>query len=215
MIRMRLAFFLAAVCVLLAGCSMSGDGTGDGTVSGSGTVVYLADQDIFGVFELYMSTSGTKLNPPLGPGRTVTSFALTADATAVIYVADQDLDDVFELYRVNLATPGVITKLNGPLVLGGDVVEFAVTPDSTAVAYRADQTTDDVFELYRTVLATLVTSKLNPLPPYVPPSGKDIEAFVVLPNSTEVIYRADHDSDGVSELYRVLFATAPVSDRLI
>ena len=216
MIRTGLAFFFSAVCLSLTGCPGGGDvtvGGGGGAMPGSGTVVYLADQTTIGVFELYFATSGTKLNPPLGPGRTVTSFALTPDATAVIYIADQDLDDVFELYRVNLANPGLSTKLNPAFVAGSgkDVVEFAVTPDNTSVVYIADQTIDDVFELYRTVLATLVNSKLNPA--YV--AGQDVETFVVLPNSTGVIYRADQDTDGVSELYRVLFATAPVTDRLV
>jgi hypothetical protein len=58
--------------------------------------VYLADQDIAGVFELYLEGSGTKLNPALAVGRTITSFALTPDAAAVVYIADQDQDDVFE-----------------------------------------------------------------------------------------------------------------------
>ncbi len=196
----------------LLGCpSSGGGGSGGSGMSGSGTVVYLADQDTIGVFELYLATSGTKLNPPLGPGRTVTSFRLTPDASAVIYIADQVQDDVFELYLVSLATPGVSTQLNPVLVAGKNVVEFAVTPDNSAVVYRADQTTDETFELYRTVLASGVNSKLNPL--YVP--GQDVETFVVLPNSTGVIYRANQDTATVSELYRVLFATAPATDRLV
>jgi hypothetical protein len=177
-------------------------------------VVYLADQDINGVFELYLATSGTKLNPPLAAGRTVTSFALTPNASAVIYIADQDQDDVFELYLVSLATPGVSTKLNPDFAFGQNVVEFAVTPDISAVVYRADQNTDETFELYRTVLATGVNSGL--IDPLLLQPGQDVETFVVLPNSTGVIYRADQDIDGVSELYRVLFATAPlINDKLV
>ena len=45
--------------------------------------------------------------------------------------------------------------------------------------------------------------------------AQDVDAFAVLPNSTGVIYRADQNTDGVSELYRVLFVTAPVTDRLV
>lgn len=200
----------------LLSCSSSWDGGSSGGFGGSGTpgsgtVVYLADQDTIGVFELYLATSGTRLNPQLAPGRTVTRFALTPDASAVIYIADQDLDDVFELYLVSLATPGVSTQLNPVLVAGGNVVEFAVTPDNSAVVYLADQTTDETFELYRTVLASGVNSRLNPL--YVP--GQDADAFAILPNSSGVIYRANEDTASVHELYRVLFATAPANDRLV
>jgi hypothetical protein len=166
--------------------------------------VYLADQDIAGVFELYLEGSGTKLNPALLAGRTVKNFALTSDATAVVYIADQDLSGVFELYRVALAKPGDSTKLNPNLALGQNVVEFAVTPDSNSVVYIADQSNDDVFELFQTVLATLVNSKLNP--PYTPPTGQDVDGFVILPNSTGVIYRADQTTNDVDELYVVPFA---------
>jgi hypothetical protein len=192
---------------------MSGDGTTVTPTSGSGVVVYQADQDTIGVFELYLATSGTKLNPPLPAGRTVTSFALTPDATAVIYIADQDFDDVFELYRVSLATPGISTKLNPAFLAGSgkDVVEFAVTPDNTSVVYIADQDIDDVFELFRTVFFGGANTKLNP--GYT--LGQDVDAFVILPNSTGVIYRADQNTDGVNELYRVLFTTAPATDRLV
>ena len=122
---------LVAASLCLTGCPSDNGGGGAVPASG-GTVVYLADQDIAGVFELYLEGSGTKLNPALAVGRTITSFALTPDAAAVVYIADQDQDDVFEIYRVNLASPGASTKLNGALVAGGDVVQLAVTADGTA-----------------------------------------------------------------------------------
>jgi len=198
---------VAAAALIMTGCPSDDASAPPVTSSSTGTIVYLADQDIVGVFELFMATSGTKLNPPLPFGRTVQSFALTPDASAVVYIADQDQDDVFELYRVSLAKPGESTKLNPNLAPGQNVVEFAVTPDATAVVYIADQTTNEVFELFRTVLATRDNSKLNP--PYdVPPkTGQDVDAFVILPDNSGVVYRADQDTDGVSELYRELFST--------
>lgn len=203
---------LLAACVVLAGCTSGGDSGPGGAIPGSGTVVYLADQTTVGVFELFLATSGTKLNPPLAANRTVTSFALTPDATAVVYIADQDQDNVFELYRVSLATPGVSTKLNGVLVAGGSVVEFAFTPDNSSVVYRADQTIDNVVELYRTVFFGGANSKINPAYGL----GQNIDAFVVLPNSTGVIYRANQNNVNVNELYSQSFATAPLNNvRLI
>lgn len=214
MLKQPWLVLIAAAAFMMTGCP--GDDGGTPVVSSGGAVVYLADQDTVGVFELFLATSGTKLNPPLPHGRTVQSFALTPDSTAVVYIADQDQDEVFELYRVSLSSPGVSTKLNGPLVLCGpavcgDVIEFAITPDNSAVVYIADQTIDGVSELYRTVLATTANSKLNP--PFS--AGQNIDAFVILPNSTGVIYRANQNTAGVKELYRVLFATAPTTDRLI
>lgn len=211
--KMRyLAWLILPQLLLHVGCNDNGGVVVDNG-SSSGTVVYLADQDKIGVFELFLATSGTKLNPPLAANRTVTSFALTPDATAVIYIADQDFDDVFELYRVNLAKPGVSTKLNTAFGVGSgkDVEEFAVTPDNTSVVYRADQSIDDVFELFLTSLANGANSKLNP--DYA--LGTNVETFVILPNSTGVIYRANQNTATVSELYSLLFATAPANVRLV
>ena len=164
---MKPSLFLAAVTVLFLTSCVDDNGSGGNVAPTSGAVVYLADQDIVGVFELFLATSGTKLNPPLPAGRTVQSFALTPDASAVVYIADQDQNDVFELYRVSLASPGSSTKLNGQLALCGlavcgDVTGFAVTPDNSAVVYIADQTADDVFELFRTVLTDYGEFKTQP-----------------------------------------------------
>ena len=201
---------IALAALFLTGCPDDNGGAPPATAS-SGTVVYLADQDTVGVFELYLATSGAKLNSPLVAGGSVTSFALTPDATAVIYIADQQQNDVFELWRVNLASPGSSTKLNGPLIPGGDVEEFAVTPDNSAVVYRADQTIDNVIELYRTIFSGGNNAKLNPN--YA--LGQNVDAFALLPNSTGVIYRANKDTATVKELYRVLFATPQTADRLV
>jgi hypothetical protein len=203
---------IIALGVGLLSCS-GGSGSGGSGTSGSGTVVYLADQNTVGVSELYLASSGTKLNHQLVSGGTVKSFALTPDASAVIYIADQDQLGIFELYLVSLATPGVSTKLNPAYGAGTgkEVIEFAVTLDNSAVVYLADQDTNDVFELYRTVLAGGVNSKLNPA--YAPSSVQDVDAFVILPNSSGVIYRADQDIDGINEIYRVLFGI-PGSIRL-
>ena len=141
---MKPALLLVAVTVLFLTSCVDDNGSGGNVVPASGTVVYLADQDITGVFELFLASSGAKLNPTLPVGRTVVSFALTPNGSAVVYLADQDQDDVFELYLVNLATPGTSTKLTGVLVAGGDVVQFAVTPDGSSVVYRADQNIDEV-----------------------------------------------------------------------
>ena len=204
--------FLLAACIALAACTSGGNGTsGNGFLSGSGTVVYLADQNTVGVFELFLVSSGTKLNPPLTPGGNVISFALTPDKTAVVYIADQTTDDVFELYQVNIATPGVSVKLNGTLVSGGDVSSFVITPDGTSVVYLADQTIDQVFDVFRVLFSTPGASVLlNP----ALPAGRTVTQFAVTPDSTRVVYIADQDTLNVDELYQVAFSIPLVSTKL-
>ncbi|HEV2174326.1 MAG TPA: hypothetical protein VGR71_12200, partial [Nitrospira sp.] len=62
------------------------------------------------------------------------------------------------------------------------------------------QTTVNVFELFQTVFSG-GNLKLNP--PFVP--GQAVADFVLLPNGTGVVYRADQTTNGVNEIYRALF----------
>jgi hypothetical protein len=204
--------FLLAACIALAACNSGGGGTsGNFFLSGSGTVVYLADQNAVGVFELFLASSGTKLTPPLTPGGNVISFALTPDKTAVVYIADQTTNDVFELYQVNIATPGVSVKLNGTLVSGGDVSSFAITPDGTSVVYLADQRIDQVFEVFQVLFASPQASvRLNP----TLTAGGTITQFAVTLDSTKVVYIADQDTLNVNELYQVTFSNPLNSTKL-
>jgi len=186
-------------------------------------VIYLADQETDGAFELYsVPIAGgvsVKLNPTLAGGAGSvrgtdptldTPFAISPDSARVVYVADQETDDVFELYSVPIAG-GVSVKLNPTLAGGaGDIGRgaappFAISPDSARVVYVADQETDDVFELYSVPIAGGVSIKLNPT---LAGGQGDIRTelaggFAIAPNSTRVVYAADQHSPQVNELYSV------------
>ena len=122
-----------------------------GIVGSLGRAVYLADQDVDEVVELYsVPTNGsrisTRLNAPLVPGGQVTSFLISLDGSEVVYCADQDQDEVYELYVVP-TLGGTPARLNGPLVADGDVLRFEVGA-AGRVFYLADEDTDEVTELY-------------------------------------------------------------------
>jgi hypothetical protein len=210
-----LLFSLFSLSVAVAACGSGGSGNSNGSSSSAASterIVYLADQDINGVPELYLVGSSIKLNPPLSQGKGVLDFRITPDKTAVVYRADQDTDEVFELYRVEFANPGVSTKLNSPLPVGGDVWSAVITPDSSSVVYLADQTTEGVLELYRVPFATPgVSAKLNG--PLVP-GGNVFFGIVVTPDNSAVVYRATQTSANTIELYRVPFATPGQSTKL-
>jgi hypothetical protein len=57
-----------------------------------------------------------------------------------------------------------------------------------------------VFELFRTVFSG-GNSQLNP--PFLGP--EDVVDFVLFPNGAGVVYRADQNTDGINEIYRVVF----------
>jgi hypothetical protein len=204
-----------SLSIAVAACSSSDSGSSNGSSSSTASterIVYLADQDINGVSELYLGGSSIKLNPPLSQGKNVLDFQITPDKSAVVYRADQDTNDVFELYRVEFANPGVSTKLNGSLPVGGDVWRAVITPDSSSVLYVADQTTDGVTELYRVPFATPgVSTKLNS--PLVT-GGNVFFDIGTTPDSSAVVYRATQATANTIELYRVPFATPGQSTKL-
>lgn len=214
MMKGILLFSLFSLSVAMAACGSGSSGSSSGSSPSAASterIVYLADQDINDVFELYLAESSIKLNPPLSRGKNVLDFQITPDKTAVVYRANQDTN-VVELYRVEFANPGVSTKLNGPLPVGGDVWSAVITPDSSSVVYLADQTTEGVLELYRVPFATPgVSAKLNG--PLVP-GGNGFFDIAITPDSSAVVYRATQASANTIELYRVPFATPGQSTKL-
>lgn len=182
------------------------------------TIVYIADQDVNSVDELYAVDVGNlgvsaKLNPTLVAEGDLCTFRFSPDSTKVAYCADQDVVDTLELYVVELAVPGVSMKVNEPLVAGGDVqaATFLFGPDSDFLVYRADQEVDGDNELYRVDLATPgVSAKINE----ALPAGGDVSFFDLAPDGLQVVYAADQDTEGVADLYAVDLSTPGASNKL-
>ena len=212
--RNKLSLLLIAIAAWsMTGCMSGGDGgSGGGSLASSGSVVYLADQNTDGVFELFLVSTGAKLNGPIVAGGSgVTRFALTPDKSAVVYIAEEKSPGILEMFQVNIATPGVSVKLNGPLVLGGNVDSFAITPDGTSVVYLADQRINGVFELFRVLFSTpQASTRLNPNLV----AGGTVSQFAVTPDSSKVVYIADQDTNNVNELYQVSFGNPLNSTKL-
>jgi Tol biopolymer transport system component len=174
----------------------------------SSRVVYIADQQTYGNFELYSvplngpAIAGVKLNGPLVAGGGVGEFKVSPDSSRVVYRADQQTDNVFDLFSVPIAGPANAgIKLNESLVSGGDVEVFKISPDSSRAVYLADQQTDEVDELYSVPLAGPASAgvKLNGA---LVTGGNVLWAeFQISPDSTRVVYQADQQTDEVWELY--------------
>ncbi len=193
-------------------------GSGD-TGSGSSTpnpVIYLADEDLDEVWELYLadatSPSGsTKLNGPLVAGGNVEEYAATPNGQSAIYTADGAISGRYELYMVDLASPGVPTKLNAQLQPNRDVIDFIISPDGTKVVYRAD-VTDNVFELFLVDVANPGVATQLSAPLVV--DGWVRSGFQFSPDGTRVVYRADQNAVEVLELFTVNVATPGASQRV-
>jgi dipeptidyl aminopeptidase/acylaminoacyl peptidase len=167
--------------------------------SNGNQVVFTALKEGLSSFELYSVPTGggptTKLNGPLLPSQDVFDFLISPD---------QDTDTISELFSVSILG-GPNTKLNG--LMAGDVaqLDYKISPDSSRVVYRADQDTLGIFELYSVPLAGGGVTKLNPplvLEGDIAPDFPGVN-FLISPDGSRVVYRADQETDGVIELYNV------------
>jgi hypothetical protein len=197
--------------------SPGGNVTNFAITPNSASVVYLADQRVDQIFELFLSPitgpgSGTSLNPPLNAGQNVTTFAVTPDNTAVIYRANENTPGTFELFRVTFALPQTsVVTLNGALVAGGNVSSFTIAANGSAVVYSADQDIFGVVELFRVPLTPVAAAqKVNPN--FVAPQS--VTAFVITPDSSAVVYLANQTVNTVVQLYRVPFSSLQTSTLL-
>lgn len=174
-------------------------------------VIYRGDQQADDVVELFSvpivgpASDGVKLNGVLVSGGDVGSgFLIDCDSSRVVYGADQQSDEVIEIYSVPLTGPASAgVKLNGMLDLEGDVMSgFAISPDGSQVVYRADQEANDTFELYSVPIEGPASDgvKLNL---EMVAGGNVISGFLISPDGSRVVYRADQDVDGVFELHSV------------
>lgn len=134
---------------------------------------------------------------------TAHSLKISPNSLYAVYTADAATDSALELWSAPVDGSAAPVRLSGLLPAGESVTAFEITPDSQRVVYVAEQDTADVRELYSTPITASVPLKLNG--PLV--AGGDVGggagAITISPDSSRVVYTADQDIDGVSELYSV------------
>jgi hypothetical protein len=95
-------------------------------ISGDGKwLVYVADENKPGVFELYCrATDGTgtprRLSGVMPEFGDVQRLQITSDSSRVLYLADQEQDEMVELYSAPLVEGGDAVKVNPALQLKGE-----------------------------------------------------------------------------------------------
>lgn len=163
-------------------------------------VVFRADKDVVGKFELYsVPISGVaifKLNAEFISAADIEEYAISPNGAWVVYLADQEIDGKNELYSASIL--GGAVKLNSPLVAGGQIIKWQISPDSEHVVYRADQDIDGKFELYSVPIEGGTVDKLN-----FENMGddQDVYDFEISPNGEGVAYIGDVLADGPKEAF--------------
>ncbi len=129
--------------------------------------VYVADQSLNGIYELFASKLKTgevkRLNSPLpdGAGIGFFNYQLGPKGRYAVYQIDEDTQGLYELYRSKLKNAEV-QKLSGPLVKNGALSGLIVVdPKGRYALYSADQDTDEVRELYRSKITNGALLKLS------------------------------------------------------
>jgi len=189
---------------------LSGPWTADGdvredfTVSPDGsTVVYRATMETPGNVELYSVAIGggavTKLNGPLTATGDVASFSISSDSSLVVYKAGQTSGD--GLYSVPLGG-GAFNPLSEGLQSHG----YRLSPDGEIVVFSGGPL--EAKRLYSVPIGGGVPAEISGS--FV--DGGQVSGFIVSPDNTRVVYRADQEVDGKRELYSVPIAGGVVTN---
>ena len=191
----------------LSGSLVAGGGFQSFQVApGSARVVYVADQLANDRFELFSvpsdgSAGPVRLNGTLPANADVDEhFLIHPDGSTVLALGELLANDVRELFRVPVDGSAAPARLSAPLVAGGNVERgFRIGPDGLTVVYLADQEQNERFELYAVPLdGSASPVKLNG----ALVAGGDVQPdFAFTPDGSNVVYRADAESDERFELF--------------
>jgi Tol biopolymer transport system component len=176
--------------------------------SNGNRVAYWADQETDGVSDVYsvpvIGGNPEKLSESLVDVGSTGGALVGPNGDRAVFIASQTTNPFsgpyFELF-IAPAAGGSSNALNGPLVNGGDVRSFVVRPDGGRVLYLADEETDDVVELY--CVSPLGGSAIKLNSTLVGDGDVFSEGLQFSPNGNFVLYLADQDTNGVTEIYRV------------
>jgi len=188
------------------GLVRSARGTSDGA-----RIVYLANQDSDQGLELFgVPTSGgqpRRLSGPKPLGATVgdvVAFELSADGSRAAYAAQQGSSTFYDLYGVATDGSGHPRPLNRPLSGIDGIGEFALSPDGARVVYEILRDNSFTVELHSAPSdAAGADVRLDPPADFGGGFFQVVDRFVITPDSSQVVYLADQDTNDVFELFVV------------
>ncbi len=172
--------------------------------SDSNRIVYRADSDIDGVYELYKvdwnGANRVRLHPALPAGRMVTSFLIAPNNAGVVFRGTvNNLND--NLYA-NLMNGSALTPLTD--IPAGRLLKpsFDITPDSLHVAFVCDLETAGRDELFSVPSVGGSITKWN-IP--LADSTNDVRGFHITPDSKSLVYVGDLVVHAEDAIYRAFW----------
>ncbi|MDJ0975020.1 MAG: hypothetical protein QNJ98_11210 [Planctomycetota bacterium] len=144
-------------------------------------LVYVADQDVDGTYELFSVNVGSgdvrKISGPAQPSTLACdpAFLDFEEGFGVIYLADAESPGRAELFATTTVAIEPPRRLAPPLPDGRRVTRFEIAPDRTRLVYQADQDTAGVDELYAVDLTTAPGTSTKVTPDL--PAGASVKAW--------------------------------------
>lgn len=183
-------------------------------------MLYLADQNVDGIQELYVAAvfggaviPGFRVLAPLTAGENVTGFEMASDSVRAILRADITTDEVYELFLIDVGGgfPAATVRVSGAMVAGGDVddADYGWSADGALVAYIADQTTNDRPELFVADMSGPVPGTPARVSPALGGANRAVTSFVFAPSSDRIACAGDFLVDGRVEVAATDLSVVP------
>ncbi|WII73094.1 TolB protein [Bdellovibrio sp. 22V] len=171
-------------------------------------VVFIADLEVDGRYEIYLAAlDGSvtkKLNPPLLSSQSNVAtgsqnYFYDWVRNTAVFLADTITDGVQGIYLSSLSLPTpTLTSITLPTVISGDFVTAQGSANGAKVLVRVNPTNDGEMHLY---LGDADGSNLNRVTKNYPAGGGTLRTWLLSDDGTKVFYIADQDNAGVEELY--------------
>ncbi len=183
-------------------------------------VVFVANKDSATLQELYSApinaaNAAVKISDPAAAGSSAFSFAICPNSACVVYLAVPTLG-TFKLVSTTTTAP-VIAHLSAPVGLVstgggfGTVTSAAsfrasginITPDSRRLLWADSRNDPTRFEWFSAAIGGAASSAPVAISGSLVAGGNVSGTITVSADSTTVVFAADKDTDGVTELYAV------------
>jgi Tol biopolymer transport system component len=170
-------------------------------------VVYRAVQEIESAIDIYSvelpDGQPVRLGSQMPSGSGVASFQISPDSQRVVYMAPTVGPNVLDLHSSPIGGPATASvRLTNQIHTWNEILNYAISPDSAWVVYLSDHELTGRFELYSVPITGPIsaTRKINTAIDV--PNGKVLD-FLISPDSSRVVYRAEAETQGLVELYSV------------
>jgi hypothetical protein len=172
-------------------------------------VVYLADEEVDGLTELYsVSVDGearVKLSDAGTQQKSVLQLlTILKDSASVLYVSESQEEDVYELLQVPMT--GGASNWIADLPAQAHIVYLGLkaTPDQRYAVYWDEQDgSDHLFSVnLLSGMTQRITADMNPT--------ASADWYQIAPDSSRVVYRADQETDSAFSLYTTPIAGGSV-----